>query len=129
MQARSGWAVGWRKPAFWGRESLLAEREAGASRTLRGLLALERGIPRDGCRVRALPTAEGDGAAAETGADVGVTTSGTFSPTLRQGIALALLDRSVADGDEVVVDVRGRPLRARVVKPPFVEAQAKGQPI
>ncbi|GAB3688016.1 glycine cleavage system aminomethyltransferase GcvT [Angustibacter aerolatus] len=129
VQARSGWAVGWRKPAFWGRESLLAEREAGASRTLRGLLALERGIPRDGCRVRALPTAEGDGAAAETGADVGVTTSGTFSPTLRQGIALALLDRSVADGDEVVVDVRGRPLRARVVKPPFVEAQAKGQPI
>jgi aminomethyltransferase len=53
---------------------------------------------------------------------VGTTTSGTFSPTLRQGIALALLDRSVAEGDEVSVDVRGRAARFRVVKPPFVQS-------
>jgi aminomethyltransferase len=56
---------------------------------------------------------------------VGTTTSGTFSPTLRQGIALALLDRSVAEGDEVVVDVRGRDLPARVVRPPFVRLQTR----
>ena len=31
VQARSGWAVGWNKPAFWGREALLAEKEAGAA--------------------------------------------------------------------------------------------------
>ena len=54
-----------------------------------------------------------------------MTTSGTFSPTLKQGIALALLDRSVAEGDEVVVDVRGRDLPVRVVKPPFVQVQTK----
>ena len=37
---------------------------------------------------------------------LGKTTSGTFSPTLKSGIALALVDSDVKDGDEVVVDVR-----------------------
>jgi aminomethyltransferase len=114
VQARAGWAVGWNKPAFWGREALLAEREAGPARVLRGLLALGRGIPREGCAVRM-----------DDGTTIGATTSGTFSPTLRQGIALALLDRSVAEGDEVVVDVRGRELRARVVRPPFVDLRTR----
>jgi aminomethyltransferase len=113
VQARAGWAVGWKKPQFWGKEALQAEREAKRSRLLRGLLALDRGIPRAECRVMSGSLEEGD--------EVGVTTSGTFSPSLKQGIALALLDRSVEDGDEVVVDVRGRGLRCRVVKPPFVE--------
>ena len=52
-------------------------------------------------------------------------TSGTFSPTLRQGIALALLEPSVGLGDDVVVDVRGREVTATVVKPPFVEVQTR----
>lgn len=116
VQARAGWAVGWKKPEFWGREALVVEREAKTSRLLRGLLALDRGVPRAECVVR-------DGQGEQ---EVGITTSGTFSPTLRQGIALALLDRSVADEDEVVVDVRGRGLRCRVVKPPFVDVHAKG---
>ena len=46
VQARSGWAVGWKKPAFWGRDALLAERESGAKRLLWGLESLDRGIPR-----------------------------------------------------------------------------------
>jgi len=116
VQARVGWAVGWSKPAFWGREVLLAERERGADRQAWGLLAIERGVPRADLPVRGV----GDGAG-RPGADVGRTTSGTFSPTLKQGIALALLDRSVAEGDELVVDVRGRGVRCRVVKPPFVQ--------
>jgi aminomethyltransferase len=115
VQARCGWAVGWDKPAFWGREALLAEREAGPSRRLRGLLAGGRGVPRPGMTVLA-----GD-------QPVGQTTSGTFSPTLRTGIALALLDTSAelrAD-DEVVVDVRGRPLRCAVRQPPFVPSRVR----
>jgi aminomethyltransferase len=114
VQARVGWAVGWRKPAFWGRDVLLAERERGAARLAWGLLALERGVPRADLDVR---TAGGD--------PVGRTTSGTFSPTLKQGIALALLDRAVAEGDEVLVDVRGRAVRCRVVKPPFVQVATR----
>jgi aminomethyltransferase len=110
VQARTGWAVGWRKPAFWGREMLLAERERGADRQAWGLLALERGVPRAELTVLGA-----------TGEPVGRTTSGTFSPTLKQGIALALLDRSLSEGDEVTVDVRGRALLCRVVRPPFVK--------
>jgi len=111
VQARTGWAVGWKKDAFWGRDVLLAEKEAGPRRTLWGLEGLERAIPRSHMSV-----SSADGAA------VGEVTSGTFSPTRKVGIALALLDRSVAEGDEVAVDVRGRSARFRVVKPPFVAA-------
>ncbi len=51
VQARLGWAVGWSKDAFWGRDVLLAEKEQGAARLLRGLVATGRGIPRPGMRV------------------------------------------------------------------------------
>jgi aminomethyltransferase len=110
VQARYGWLVGWSKPAFWGHEALRAEREAGPSRRLWGLLASGRGVPRPQMRVLA-----GDQV-------VGEVTSGTFSPTLRAGIALALLEPPAGDiGAPVEIDVRGRPLPARVVKPPFVQ--------
>ena len=59
------------------------------------------------------------------GEQVGEVTSGTFSPTRRVGIGLALLDRSVAEGDEVTVDVRGRTSTMRVVKPPFVPSRVR----
>ncbi|MQA25442.1 MAG: glycine cleavage system aminomethyltransferase GcvT [Micromonosporaceae bacterium] len=110
VQARAGWAVGWKKPAFWGREQLLAEKEAGPRRTLRGLEAAERGIPRAHMDVYAGDTR------------IGEVTSGTFSPTKRVGIALTLIDTAaqLAEGDEVEVDIRGRRSRMRVVKPPFV---------
>ena len=59
------------------------------------------------------------------GEKVGEVTSGTFSPTLKNGIALALLDPSVSADDEVVIDVRGREVPARVVRPPFVEVDVR----
>jgi aminomethyltransferase len=59
------------------------------------------------------------------GARIGVTTSGTFSPTLKTGIALALLDPGVGLDAEVSVDVRGRPLPCVVTKPPFVPSHVR----
>jgi aminomethyltransferase len=58
---------------------------------------------------------------------IGVTTSGTFSPTLKVGIALALIDtdKDIADGQSVSVDVRGRGLECEVVPPPFVRAKTR----
>ena len=58
---------------------------------------------------------------------VGITTSGTFSPTLNAGIALALIDTDadLADGAAVSVDVRGRPLDCELVKPPFVDVKTR----
>lgn len=110
VQARASWAVGWAKPDFWGKAALAAERAAGPRRTLLGLEALDRGIPRENQDVLV------------AGEKVGVTTSGTFSPTRQIGIALALLDPAVQTGTEVAVNVRGRSLRCTVVRPPFVEA-------
>ncbi|WP_232666055.1 glycine cleavage system aminomethyltransferase GcvT [Pseudonocardia sp. TRM90224] len=115
VQAGSGWAVGWAKPAFWGRDALLAEKAAGPARRLRGLRATGRGVPRPGMAVL------------RGGEQVGVTTSGTFSPTLKIGIALALIDSAagVALDDTVTVDVRGRQLECTVVKPPFVPSHVR----
>jgi aminomethyltransferase len=116
VQARAGWAVGWRKPAFWGRQALLAEKEAGPARLLWGLRASGRGIPRPGMAVL-----DADGAR------IGEVTSGTFSPSLRTGIALALLDTAsgVGEGSELAVDVRGRPQTVQVVRPPFVPSHVR----
>ena len=108
-QARLGWAVGWSKPTFWGKERLAEEKAEGPVRILRGLVAQGRGIPRPGMRVMLsahLP--------------IGEVTSGTFSPTLRTGIGLALLDAQVTDGAEVAVDVRGRREIFLLTRPPFV---------
>ena len=116
VEALIGWAVGWDKPAFAGRDALTAQRQAPAVRRLRGLRALDRGIPRPHMVVHT---------GAIDGPVVGEVTSGTFSPTLKQGIGLALLDASVSVGDEVIVDVRGRESRFQVVKPPFVEPSTR----
>lgn len=115
LQARCGWAIGWRKDAFWGRDALLAEKEAGPPRLLRGLKAVGRGVLRAD-----LTVLDGD-------RPVGVTTSGTFSPTLKVGIGLALIDTAadIADGARVAVDVRGRALECEVALPPFVAAKTR----
>lgn len=116
LQARSGWAVGWKKDAFWGRDALTAEKAAGPARLLWGIEALDRGIPRAHMTMLA-----GDGAA------IGEVTSGTFSPTRKVGIGLALIatDVGAGEGDEVAIDVRGRRRAVRVVKPPFVESHVR----
>ena len=96
-------------------EALLAEKEAGPRRLLRGLRAVGRGVLRPDLNVL-----DGD-------TTVGVTTSGTFSPTLKVGIALALIDvdAGVDDGQHVTVDVRGRGVECEVVRPPFVDPKTR----
>ena len=117
VQAGLTWAVGWDKPEFWGRDALLAEKATGPRRRLWGLRALDRGIPRPHMPVLA----------ADSDTVIGEVTSGTFSPTLKAGIALALLDTSAEVGPnaEVVVDIRGRRSPMRVVRPPFVRSAVR----
>ena len=109
-QCGVGWAIGWRKEAFWGDQALRAEKADGPARRLTGLLSLGRGIPRPHMEV------------AHDGEVVGEITSGTFSPTLAKGIALALLPPALTPGTQVSVLVRGREEPFEVVKPPFVTA-------
>jgi aminomethyltransferase len=60
------------------------------------------------------------------GSAVGLVTSGTFSPTLRAGIALALVDATYSVGDEVSIDIRGRVSTATIVEIPFVPSRVRG---
>jgi aminomethyltransferase len=109
LQAGLSWVVRFDKGDFRGRDALLAEKEAGVVRRLRGLLADGRQIPREGCAVLI------------DGSPAGEVTSGNFSPMLERGIALAFLPPDVADGSPVEIDVRGRTIPATVVKPPFFD--------
>ena len=114
LDANLSWAIGWRKKSFHGHQALRTSQAKGVARLLRGLLLTERGIPRAGMLVR-------NGA----GAVVGEVTSGTFSPTLKEGIALALIESGIEVGEQLMIDVRGRTLAAVVVKPPFVPSHVR----
>jgi aminomethyltransferase len=59
------------------------------------------------------------------GKNCGEITSGTFSPTLKHGVALALLNPLLKIGDTVKIDVRGRVSEAEIVKPPFVQSRVR----
>ena len=113
-EARLGWAVGWQKPEFWGRERLVAEKAEGPKRILRGLVATGRAIPRPHMMVSLTPDVL-----------LGEVTSGTFSPTLKKGVGLALLPSFVNAEAEVGVDVRGRREIFQLTPPPFVKPSVR----
>jgi aminomethyltransferase len=90
---------------FVGKEALTKQRAAGVARKLTGLLLLERGVLRQHQKAYG-PAGEGE------------VTSGTFSPTLERSIGLARLP-AAAEGT-LEVDIRGKRVPARLVRPPFV---------
>lgn len=109
LESGLAWTVDLRTQRdFIGRAALLARP---ATHHLTGLVLLDKGIMRGHHRLR--------GAAGE-GEMTGELTSGGFSPTLNRSIGLARVSRAVVAGDTIEVEVRGKWLRAKVVKPPFV---------
>lgn len=109
----AAWAIAYEKAKFDGDKTLRSEKQVGAPRRLRGMKLIDRGIPRGHMQIKS-----GDQV-------VGETTSGTFSPTLKVGIALGLIDSALKPGDKVTIDVRGRALAAEIVKLPMVPAHVK----
>lgn len=105
LEAGLEWAMDWTGD-FLGKERLQRQKDAGDHMRLVGLLQ-EKGIPRHGYPVH------------KDGQTIGKVTSGTLSPTLGQGIALAYVT-GAGLGDEVNVEVRGKAMPATVVKTPFV---------
>ena len=89
---------------FIGRQALEAQRESGVEFKLVGLVLQDRGVLRPGQRV-------------VTEAGEGVTTSGSFSPTLQKAIAFARIPKAATGGCQV--DIRGRLLQCSIVRPPF----------
>ena len=114
VQASASWAIGWDKPGFIGSEVLRAEKANKPARRCVAIKSLDRGIPRGHMEVK--------NAAGEI---LGEVTSGTFSPTLKVGIGLALLNSPVKVGDQLTIDVRGRDSLCEVVKLPFVPSHVR----
>lgn len=108
LETSTPWVVKW-DHEFLGREALARQRDAGGFPRLMGIVLQDRGVPRRGHEV------------VKDGRRVGVVTSGTMSPSLNKGIALAYVAPDVAvEGTPVAVVVRGRRLGAVVEEPPFV---------
>ena len=114
VQAAATWAIGWDKAMFNGSEALRMEKASGTHPRVRALVSQDRGIPRAGMQVKN-----------NAGEIVGEVTSGTFSPTLKKGIALALLSSAVKLGDQLIIDVRGRDSLAEVTKLPLVTSHVR----
>ncbi len=109
-----GWTIAWEPPerAFIGREALQQERARGTGQKFVGLVLEDKGVLRGHQRVIVDNVGEGE------------TTSGTYSPTLKKSIALARVPKET--GDHCQVEIRGKLLQARVVKPVFVR---DGKPV
>ncbi|MBN1164524.1 MAG: glycine cleavage system aminomethyltransferase GcvT [Candidatus Krumholzibacteriota bacterium] len=111
LEAGLSWVVKLKKGDFIGREALLVEKENGPERKLIGLELKDRGIPRQGFPVL------------QEGKEVGRVTSGTFSPTLRKALALALVKRSLPqEAGGLAVDIRGKGVPAQRIPIPFYQS-------
>ena len=113
VMASANWAVGWNKADFQGSQTLRDQKEQGVARRLVALKSLDRGIPRADMQVL------------HDGAEVGIVTSGTYSPSLKVGIALALVDSAFKVGQQLSLDVRGRTSVVEIVKLPFMPSHVR----
>jgi aminomethyltransferase len=113
VMASASWAVGWSKTKFQGSDVLKSQKSDGVARRLVALKSLDRGIPRADMQVL------------NDGEIVGIVTSGTFSPSLKVGIALALVDSKFKIGEQLTIDVRGRTSSVEIVKLPFTASHVR----
>ena len=109
LEATLSWTISWEHD-FIGKEELLKQKEKGDYERLTKLVCKEKGIPRHGCEVQ------------KNRKKVGIVTSGTLSPCLSKGIAMAYIHpdfRTV--GDTLDIIIRDKPIKAEIIKPPFVK--------
>ncbi len=109
LEATLGWTINWDHD-FIGKEALLKQKEKGDFERLTKMICMEKGIPRHGYEVQ------------KNGKKVGIVSSGTSSPCLGKGIAMAYVHpeyRTVGDTLEIII--REKPVNAEIVKPPFVK--------
>ncbi len=109
-EAVLGWAIKPTAKDYIGKTPMLKGKEGGLKRKLIGFKMLDRGIPRQGYEIKT-----------EAGQKIGYVTSGTHSPTLDEPIGIAYVEPSfAAEGSNFFVDIRGKLVKAHVVKTPFV---------
>ena len=111
LEAGLGWITKFAEGKdFIDRAAMERLKAEGVGRKLVGLKMVERGIPRHGYAI-----------AAPDGTEIGHVTSGTMSPCLKVGVALGYVEAAYAKpGTEIAVVIREKPVKAEVVKIPFV---------
>jgi aminomethyltransferase len=114
IEASAGWAVAFDKADFTGKEVLKNQKQNGTKLKLKAILATDRAIPRKDMQVKSA-----------SGEIVGFVTSGTFSPALKKGIGLALINSDISKGDKVLIDVRGKDSVFEIVSLPFVPSKVR----
>jgi aminomethyltransferase len=108
LEATLSWLIHW-DHEFIGKEAILKQKEKGDYERLTCLECIDKGIPRHGCEIQ------------KDGKHVGVVTSGTLSPCLNIGIAMGYVRHDSREpGSELDIMVREKPVKSKVVKPPFV---------
>jgi aminomethyltransferase len=114
LEAGLGWVVKLDKGEFIGKQALLKQRQAGLTRKLAGFEMRDRGIARHGYAISDLAS----------GARIGSVTSGTVGPTVGKNIGMGYLPPSHAEpGTRIVIDCRGKPAQAEIIKGPFYRRQ------
>ena len=114
LQAGLSWIVKLNKGDFIGRAALLNERAEGIKRKLVGFEVIDRGVARSHYRILV------------EGRVVGEVTSGTMSPSLNKAVGLGYVRTAYARvGAELQIDIRGRPVQARVSPTPFYPSQVR----
>lgn len=114
LEAGLGWTVKLDRGDFVGRDALLKQKATGVKKKLVGMEILENAIPRKG-----FPIVIGE-------KEIGIVTSGTFSPTLRKGLAMGYVPpENSTPGTEVSIVVRGKSVKARVTKLPFYKCGSR----
>lgn len=109
-EAGLGWVIKPAKKDFMGKALIVGKKEAGLTHSLVGFKMLEKGIPRQGYSLFSFDNKE-----------IGKVTSGTHSPSLDEPIGIAFIETAFAkEGSEFQLDIRGRKVKAIVVKTPFV---------
>ena len=114
IEASASWAVAFDKADFTGKEVLKNQKQNGTKLKLKAILATDRAIPRKDMQVKNV-----------SGEIVGLVTSGTFSPALKKGIGLALINSDISKGDKVLIDVRGKDSVFEIVSLPFVPSKVR----
>jgi len=115
LEAGIGFVAKLKKDSFIGKDALLKQKAEGIKRRRVGLRMLEKGIPRPQQEVW------------KQGERIGQTTSGTFSPILECGIAMAYVPTEHAnEGDKVEVKIRDKLIKAEIVRFPFYDQTQYG---
>jgi aminomethyltransferase len=109
LEALLGWTINW-DHEFIGKKAISKQKEQGDFKRLTYLECIEKGIPRHGCKVE------------RDGKEVGVVSSGTLSPCLNKGIAMAYVHPDFREKDSTLdIMIRNNPVEAKIVKAPFVK--------